>query len=148
MKIANQIIFQQIEEIIAEGSEVELRVKGYSMRPLLRSDIDVVVLRPICEGDIGVGTIVLFRYKNQHILHRIVAIDGDNLKIAGDGNYKTYEYCSVKDIVAVADSVIRKSGKRVKCNSICWRFTSRLWTATPAIVRRYTLAILWRLGYK
>lgn len=148
MKIANKIIFQQIEEIVASGGEVELRIKGHSMRPLLRDHRDIVVLRKICARDFKVGVVVLFRYKDRHILHRIIYIDGDNLIVAGDGNYKIYEYCTKKDVVAAADSVIRKSGKRAKCSSLYWRCASQLWVWLPQIVRRYTLAILWRLGYK
>jgi hypothetical protein len=46
-QIANDLFFASAEEFLREGRSVELRVKGFSMRPFVRNERDVVVLSPI-----------------------------------------------------------------------------------------------------
>lgn len=146
--IANALFFAQVEELIASGREVELRVKGYSMRPLLRNEREKVVLRAHDGAELQPGAIVLFRYRGRHVLHRIVRREGDRLTLAGDGNYRVEEHCSVGDVVAIARAVIRPDGRTVACDSPEWRRRSRRWLALPPLVRRYVLAVLFRLGYR
>lgn len=149
MRFANRLFFAQVEEMLAEGRDVQLRIKGHSMRPLLRNERDVVVLAPY-RRDIPLrcGQIVLFRYRGQHILHRIVRIDGDRLTLAGDGNYRQEEQCSEADVVAQAQRIVRPDGREIDCNSPRWRRMSRAWLRCPPLVRRYLLAVLFRLGFK
>ena len=42
--LPNQLFFAEVEAMLAEGREVQIRMKGHSMRPLLRSERDQVVL--------------------------------------------------------------------------------------------------------
>ena len=44
--LPNQLFFAEVEAMLAEGREVQIRMKGHSMRPLLRSERDQVVLTP------------------------------------------------------------------------------------------------------
>lgn len=149
MQLANKLFFAQVEAMLAEGQDVALRVKGYSMRPLLRNERDVVVLTPYRpDTPLRNGEIVLFRFQGRHILHRIVEIENNRLTLAGDGNYRQREHCTISDVVAVASRVIRKNGREIRCDSRKWLRMSRAWCALPAPVRRYILAVLFRLGYK
>ena len=88
--IDNDILFENVIRLMREGREVIIPVKGYSMNPLIRQDKDLVILEgvesgtPASAGEItGVRPydIVLFRYNNKFILHRILSIDGDNVVI-------------------------------------------------------------------
>ena len=45
--LPNQLFFAEVETMLAEGREVQIRMKGHSMRPLLRSERDIAVLTPI-----------------------------------------------------------------------------------------------------
>lgn len=45
--LPNQLFFAEVEAMLAEGREVQIRMKGHSMRPLLRSERDIAVLTPI-----------------------------------------------------------------------------------------------------
>lgn len=47
MLLSNRLFFEQVEAMLAEGHEVQIRMKGHSMRPLLRSEHDIAVLTPI-----------------------------------------------------------------------------------------------------
>lgn len=47
MLLSNRLFFEQVEAMLAEGHEVQIRMKGHSMRPLLRNERDIAVLTPI-----------------------------------------------------------------------------------------------------
>ena len=49
MRLDNRIFFDEVARQLATGREVEIRMKGHSMRPLLRDGRDVAVLAP-CRG--------------------------------------------------------------------------------------------------
>ena len=87
--ISNDIFFAQIEELLSEGQSVIIRVKGHSMRPFMRSDRTSVRIAPLTDSErklVSVGDIVLFRYRDHHIMHRIRRIEEDRITLAGDGN--------------------------------------------------------------
>lgn len=148
MRLTNRLYFEQVEQMLAEGQQVQIRMKGHSMRPLLRDGHDSILLIPYTDQPLARGDLVLFRYGGHHILHRIVRREGDRFTLAGDGNYRIEEHCSRADIVAQATAVIRRSGRRLDFTTRRWRLLSRCWTALPSYLRRITLGVLWRLGYK
>lgn len=47
MRLTNRLFFEQVETMLSEGHDVQIRMKGHSMRPLLRNDRDIAVLTPI-----------------------------------------------------------------------------------------------------
>lgn len=49
MLLTNRLFFEQVETMLAEGHDVQIRMKGHSMRPLLRNDRDIAVLTPIAQ---------------------------------------------------------------------------------------------------
>ncbi len=60
--LPNQLFFAEVEAMLAEGREVQIRMKGHSMRPLLRSERDRVVLAPCTDpARLQPGDVVLFR---------------------------------------------------------------------------------------
>ncbi len=147
--LPNQLFFEQVEAMLAEGREVQIRMKGHSMRPLLRSERDQVVLSPCTDpARLQPGDIVLFRTYGRHILHRIVRRDEDRLTLAGDGNYRITEQCTTRDVVGIATRAIRASGRTVGFDSPGWRLRSRLWLSIPPWLRRQLLRVLWHTGVK
>lgn len=149
MILPNRLFFEQVEAMLAEGREVQIRIRGHSMRPLLRDGRDTVVLSPCAASSrLRPGDVVLFRCGGRHVLHRIVRRDGDRLTLAGDGNYRITEQCTTRDVTGIATQVIRASGRTVGFRSLRWRLQSRLWLALPPPVRRLSLRALWHLGYK
>ncbi len=149
--IRNDIFFAQIEELLSEGQSVVIRVKGYSMRPFMRSDRTHVRIAPISDSErkrLLVGDIVLFRYHDRHVMHRIRHSEGEILTLAGDGNYRIWEQCRREDVIGIVTDIINFKGRRISCNSYMWHCVSSIWTTLPQLLRRIILGVLWRCGIK
>ena len=145
MRLDNKIFFAEVEELLAEGRQVTILVRGNSMRPLLRDGRDKVILRKANDEDIKIGAVLLFRYRGSHVMHRVTRIEGDVITFEGDGNYKLQEVASRKDIIAVMETVVRPSGRRIECSSRRWRVLSFVWLSQARFVRRVILGIMRRL---
>lgn len=145
MEIRNDIFFGEVERLLAEGGDVTIRVRGNSMRPLLRNGRDSVILRRSGDADIRTGAVMLFRYRGLYCMHRVKGVAGDEVVFAGDGNYRTVERAKRADVVALVRAVVRRDGTTVACDSRRWRFASAAWLALPAILRRYMLGAMRRL---
>jgi len=98
--------------------------------------------------EVRYGDVVLFRSGGRYILHRVLRREGGILTLAGDGNYRVREQCMTDDVAGRLVRVLRPSGRCLMCEGLRWRCQSRVWLALPAIFRRYTLALLWRLGVR
>lgn len=146
MLVGNRIFFEQVEAVLATGHEVKFLLRGHSMRPLMHDGRDTLVIAPVRDEEMQRGEIVLFRYHERHILHRIIRRKGDQLVLAGDGNYHLKECCSTTDVVGRLVRIERKSGKVVHCDSRAWHLQSQLWLLLPAIVRRILLGAMRHLG--
>ena len=144
MEINNKIFFAEVERLLTEDITATILVRGNSMRPLLRDGRDKVVLRRSQESDIAIGEIMLFRYRGDCIMHRVVEIDGDKVVFAGDGNYKTKVRRT--EVIARVISVVRPSGRVVKCDSLRWRTMSRAWLILPRELRRIILGVMRRIN--
>jgi len=138
--LSNKEILEEIERNISDGKTVELKVTGGSMRPYLRSGKDIVVLSPYRDIDLKPGAIVLFRYNNNPIFHRIIRIEKDNFTMQGDGICNRYEEVLKRDVIGIVNQIIRTSGKTISTHSffsmaywLFWRF------AHP--IRKYILAL-------
>ncbi len=98
-----------IDEVISAGGNVRLDVKGYSMWPLLRSEIDSVLLKK--PTDIKKYDVVLFkRTDGTFALHRIVKITNSSLTTVGDNQY-IFDQTVTPDAV-IAKAVEFQRGKR------------------------------------
>jgi signal peptidase I len=99
-----------IEESILAGSSVRLLVRGNSMSPQLLDGVDVVNLHPCNPSELKIGEIILFRFKERFLLHRIIQIanpDGSDLNTTtiitkGDA-LKITETITFADVIAVAE---------------------------------------------
>ncbi len=146
--IDNNDYFALVREELAAGNKAVFTVKGYSMTPFLRHEVDSVELVAVESSNIKPLSIVLFTYKGRYILHRILKIDGRKIIIQGDGNIKVQEVVTREDIHGVVTSLLRKrrdgSYSRVECSSKWFILMSRVWLLlTP--LRRWILAIYRRV---
>lgn len=140
-RVINQpsAVLEEVHRLIASGHRVVLPVKGYSMLPFIVGGKESVVL-VAPSAALHVGDIVL-AYVNgcTHVIHRIVEMDGENLKLMGDGNLALREHCRCTDVVAQAVAVISEKGKEKSLTKRLWLW--RVWyTLLP--IRRYLLAVI------
>lgn len=143
----SQLAKDNIESLVPTGERFKIVVTGYSMLPLLGYGCDTIVVRRTDNEEPLMGRITMFRAKDRHIIvHRVIAVDGDNITFQGDGNPYQREYAKRSDVVGVVEEVIREDGRTVSCTTPRWRCRERVWLSQPTIVRRYALAILRRMA--
>ena len=122
MEIDNSIFFAAVEERLREGGPVTIVLRGTSMQPTL-NDGDRISIAPL-EEDPQVGDVVLFRYAGQHLLHRVIAIDGDRYTMQGDNCYGT-ECASRSDIVARLVAAHNRDGRAFQVGNPEWERLSQ-----------------------
>lgn len=143
LQIPNEIIIPEVIRVINEGRTVTLPLRGFSMRPFLEDRRDKALLTK--PTDVKVGDPVLAEISQRHyVLHRIVAIEGDNVTLLGDGNL-TPEHCTTVDIRASVIGFYRKGRTSLdRTDGRKWRAYSALWCALrPG--RRWLLAFYRRI---
>lgn len=141
VKIANNVLFSEVEKLLEEGHSVTLKAQGNSMFPFITNERDSVVLYPV--DRLEKGDIVLARLAgNRYVLHRIQKIMQEDLVLMGDGNiHADSPPCSVHSVIGKARCIIR-NGQRIDCNSLIERCKFRIWSFLKPL-RRYLLAF-WR----
>ena len=146
IEIPNEILIPKVKEVLDRGATATLRVKGYSMRLFLDNGRDLVTLTSPDRGALRPGDVVLAEDTPRHyVLHRIIARNGDQLTLMGDGNVRGTETCTTADVIGIVTHFYRKGRTTPdSVNGWKWRTYSRLWLAlTP--LRRYILAIYRRI---
>lgn len=139
-QIANELFFTWVEEEIAQGRQVRIRLVGISMRPFLRNGVSEVVLVPCSPEELQLLDVVLFRYQGRHVLHRIVQVTADGYLLQGDGVWASHERCTPADIVGRVAYVCRTPRKCLSVTSLSWRLYSRVWHLLRP-VRRWLLRL-------
>lgn len=113
------------------------------MLPFIRGGVDSVILQAptaLVVGDVVLAWVDGCRY----VVHRIIAIEGNQLTLMGDGNIVGVEHCLVDDVKARATHVVKPSGKRYDLRSPWSLRAARCWWWLRPI-RRYILAIYRRI---
>ncbi len=137
MRIPNEILFPEVERLLAEGHEIILRTKGSSMFPFIVGDRDSVVLQQM--DSVRVGDIVLAHLPDNYILHRVYRIIGNDIYLMGDGNQCAVERCVRNAICGKVKQIIR-AGRVVECDSRKERLLVMSWRWLLP-VRKYILGI-------
>lgn len=147
LKVSNKELMPLLIGYVGQGHTVSLVLNGYSMRPFLEDGRDVGVLAQ--PDNIKVGDAVLaITGDGRYVLHRIIAISGDNVTLRGDGN-RGCEHCHLADVKAKAIGFYRKGRKTMdRTDGRKWKLYSCVWTRLYPI-RRYLLfayRVMLRLG--
>jgi len=143
VKFPNAELIPAIVEMLHEGHNVKLRLRGFSMRPFLEDDRDIALLT--LPRHYAVGDPILAEIGPGHyVLHRLVKQDGKQLTLLGDGNL-TYEHCTTDDVRATILGFYRKGRDKIDLiTGRKWRVYSWVWTHLFP-VRRYLLAFYRRI---
>lgn len=136
--MANAVLLPEVTRMIHEGHSVTLPLRGRSMRPFLEDGRDKAMLVQM-NREPRIGDPILAEIsKGHYVLHRIVAVNGTQLTLRGDGNLAT-EQCTISDIRALAVAFYRKGRQKPdKTDGLKWRLYSWVWMKLLP-VRRYLL---------
>ena len=119
--VPNDLLLGEVSELLSEGKEVIIKTKGSSMLPFIRGDRDSVKLlkkEPLQVGDIALALTGPGRY----VLHRIIALDSDEVTLMGDGNLRGTERCRAEDVKGCVIQILDEDGKpRPLSDGKVWR---------------------------
>lgn len=136
-------IIEEAIKLVKEGQKVTLRANGHSMLPfIVGGKEDILLVQPT---NPRIGDVVLAQISIDHyVIHRIIAIDGDNITLMGDGNLSGREHCQKEDIAARVDYYINSKGKYHYLYTPYRMIMARIWFWLLPY-RRYLLAIYRRI---
>ena len=138
--LPNQEFFQCVEQMLQQGKEVEIAVKGQSMRPFLKHGEKVIVAPLTHHTLLKRGMIILARTADGTVMmHRIFRISGEQIVMKGDGNLYQTEYIKTNHILGIVSSVYRK-GREVSLYTCPQRWTAWCWR--NLLIRRIGLKLL------
>ena len=142
VKIENESFFAAVKDRLDLGDRVCIPVVGKSMEPFLREK-DEVLLQSARDAEIAIGDIVLAKWGQRYVLHRVVRKDADMFWLAGDNNLVQIEKVGVADLLAVLFEA-RRAGKVLPVSLTFNKYIGLLWyylrfprRAVGAIKRRW-----------
>ena len=144
-RLKDNKIIQEAVKLVEDGICVTLPVDGRSMLPFIIGGEDSVLLEKPRKAEIG-DVVLAWVEQCRYVVHRVIAINGDEITLMGDGNIRGTEKCLVDDIKATVTYVVDKNGRRKNIYDRKYRGGSYLWGKLRP-VRRYLLAIykiIWR----
>ena len=130
MEQEETLVYRGLDSL-KEGKVVPLVPQGISMLPFIKGGEDQVYL--LKRDRVEVGDIVLVEYHGKHILHRVYAIDGEQLILMGDGNLEGTEQVVADEVMGTVVDIVH-NGRHLKPKK-AW-----LWRHLLPI-RRYLLKI-------
>lgn len=74
------------EDVLARDGKLVYKIRGVSMRPLLRQDRDLVVIRPPASR-LEKNDVALYRRGEKYVLHRVIEVTDDGYLIRGDNTF-------------------------------------------------------------
>ena len=117
------------EEYLAQNGSMTYTNVGVSMLPLLRQGKDLFTVRKKGAERCKVGDVVLYRRRDQYVLHRVVEVREQDYIILGD-NCIAREYgITDEDVIGVMTGFVR-GGKEHGVSEYGYRLYSALWLHT------------------
>ena len=136
-----EVLMPVIRERLASGQSVRFSPQGTSMLPMIRQNIDSVVLSPVT-GVLKKYDLPLYQRANgQYILHRIVAA-GDTYTCMGDNQFTSERGIGQEQMLAVVTAFYR-GDRKYKTNHIGYQIYCRLWYHSRHIRHFWRRGIGW-----
>lgn len=123
--LSNDILLGSVVEMVGNGSVVKINISGSSMKPFLYNG-DSILLKKVAKQNIYLGDIVLGKYHNNYVLHRVVRIENDCVFLAGDNNLSQIERIEEENICAIAIALVTDEGNKDLTTNYR-RFLGLLW---------------------
>ena len=114
----------KFEELLARDGYLVYKTRGVSMKPMLRQNRDLVIIRiPACR--LQTYEVALYRRGRSYVLHRVIGVEKDHYLIRGDNTYSV-ETVPDEAVIGVLTSFKRK-GKTISTENRFYRFYVRFW---------------------
>lgn len=110
IKVDNLLFLQSIDELLKEGKTVEFKVKGNSMLPFFKHEKTIVTLEK--SKNYKKRDVVLAKYNDLVLLHRIIKIKNNIYTLRGDGLISK-EYVKINDVYGKVIS-FKTNDKKIK----------------------------------
>lgn len=130
-----------ITEVLENGGSVRFHPRGTSMLPMLRQDIDSVVLSPI-RGDLRKYDLPLYQRDNgKYVLHRIVGA-GNTYTCAGDNQFVFESGIRRDQMIAVVTAFFR-GNREITVSAVPYQLYCRVWHYSRPLRRFWCRGIGW-----
>ena len=145
IKANDETILSEAVRLVSDGIAVTFPVNGRSMRPFIVGGKDSVILEKPTKTQV-LDIVLAYVENGRHVIHRVIAIDGERVTLMGDGNLYGVEHCLVSDILAQATYVVKPGGKKISLVSRRSLRLASLWKKLKPI--RKWLLLLYRIKEK
>lgn len=127
-KVENEPYLSALRDIVSQGNEVRLNVRGLSMMPFLFDGRDSVIISYI-DSELKKGDIVIYqRLDGTFIMHRICRTDRKNKQyyLVGDAQ-STVEGPIGKAQIFGRITKVCRNGKWISQKNPVWFFYKKIW---------------------
>ena len=114
------------EELLDRDGKIVYKTHGSSMRPMLRQDRDLVIIR-VPASRLKKYDVALYRRNGDYVLHRVIGVKEDHYLIRGDNTYRI-ETVPEENVIGVLAG-FQRNGKEISTDSIGYRIYGRGWHA-------------------
>lgn len=126
-------LFEALPGLLEKDGKFPLYVTGFSMRPFLRQNRDIVWLRACSNGSCRRGQILLFQRSNgKLVLHRVRRVLSENRYLMNGDAQTRCEIINGNQILAEVFE-IQRGEKRFSCDRFVLRLENLLWHPTKPI---------------
>jgi len=135
-KKSDALIMAEAIRLVGEGVSVTFPVNGRSMLPFIVGGRDSVILEK--PDDLRIYDVVLAHAipdnvahlenaEKHYVIHRIVALSGEDVVLMGDGNLVQREYCKRSEVYAKVVCVVQPNGKKCPTGTFRGRLAAKVW---------------------
>ncbi|MBR0134841.1 MAG: S24/S26 family peptidase [Clostridia bacterium] len=116
------------EEVLEKDGRLVYTTRGFSMRPMLRQNRDIVVIEPAKER-LKKYDVALYHRNGKYVLHRIIKVNESDYTARGDNN--CFKECGIRDadVLGVLTEFVR-DGKKHSVSEPGYRLYARLRNAS------------------
>ena len=135
------ILMPLIQERLDAGQSVQFYPRGVSMLPMLRQDMDSVVISPITRRLRRYDIVLYQRENGKYVLHRIIKV-GETYTCIGDHQYTPEPELTHSQMLAVVTGFYRAE-RFYKISNPGYHAYCILWHHTRALRKTYRRGMGW-----
>ena len=115
---------QSFEEILERDGKLVYKARGFSMKPMLHEDRDLVVIVPPASR-LKPLDVAFYRRDGKYVLHRVISVSAESYDIRGDNTY-CLEHIPDTDVIGVLSAFVR-GGKVIPVTDKIYQRYVRFW---------------------